>query len=96
MGCAAQAHNMFHPGRYTYLDYPDVASIGCPKPMLFYNGFRNLFPVQAVEGSYQKMHTIWKDQNAEGNFFPKRWDVKHTFNKEMQLEAFSRLDEHMK
>lgn len=29
---------MLHPGLFNYLDYADVASIACPKPMLFYNG----------------------------------------------------------
>ena len=32
------AYTMTHPGLSRYLDYPDVASLACPKPMLFYNG----------------------------------------------------------
>jgi hypothetical protein len=29
------AYTMIHPGLSNYMDYPDVASIACPKPMLF-------------------------------------------------------------
>lgn len=97
MGCAAQAHTVVHPERDTYLHHSDEASIGCPKPMLFCNGLQNkLFPVQSVEDWYQKVSAKWKDQNAEGKLFIKLWDVKHKFNKEMQLEAFEWLGNYVK
>jgi len=50
------AFTMTHPGLFNYLDYPDVASIACPKPMLFYNGERDvLFPVASVQEAYAKI-----------------------------------------
>ena len=91
------AYSMMHPGLYTFLDYPDVAGIGCPKPALFFNGLQDkLFPVPAVKDAYQKMHGIWTSQNANDKLVTKLWNVKHTFNTEMQLEAFSWLDKNIK
>jgi len=88
---------MTHPGLYNFLDYPDVASIGCPKPMLFFNGLQDgLFPVPPVKDAYQKMHKIWSSQNADSKLVAKLWDEKYMFNEEMQLETFTWLDQYMK
>jgi hypothetical protein len=43
------AFALVHPGLFRLLDYPDVASIACPKPLLFYAGKKDrLFPVTSV------------------------------------------------
>jgi len=90
------AYTMTHPGIFNYLDYPDVASIACPKPMLFFNGLRDeLFPVPAVKKAYKKMHKVWASQDADSNLVTKIWDVEHVFNKEMQEEAFLWLDKYL-
>ena len=84
---------MTHPGIRSYLDYPDVASLACPKPMLFYNGLQDgLFPVPCVKDAYEKLHKVWQSQGAESNLVTKFWDVPHCFNREMQEEAFAWLD----
>ena len=42
------------PGLRRYLDYPHIASLACPKPMLFMNGRQDkLFPVEGVENAEQ-------------------------------------------
>lgn len=82
-----------HPGLSNYLDYPDVASLACPKPMLIYNGDQdNLFPVQTVQDAYLKMHNVWDSQKAGDKLVTKIWNVGHVFNREMQDEAFKWLD----
>lgn len=87
------SYSMLHPGLRNYLDYPDVASIACPKPMLFYNGLRDgLFPVSCVNDAYAKMHAIWDSQGAGKGLVTKLWDVPHCFDREMQEEAFAWLD----
>lgn len=87
------AWSMTHAGLFNFLDYPDVASIACPKPMLFFNGLRDgLFPVPSVKEAYQKMHQVWASQNAGGELVTKLWDDRHHFSKEMQEEAFEWLD----
>lgn len=90
------AFTMTHPNIFNYLDYPDVASIACPKPMLFYNGEQDgLFPVPSVREAYAKMRRVWESQNAGDRLVTKLWEVPHEFNREMQEEAFQWLDEQL-
>lgn len=82
-----------HPGLSNFLDYPDVASIACPKPMLFYNGNQDkLFPTASAEEAFSKMHAVWDSQLANDKLTTKLWDAGHVFNREMQEEAFLWLD----
>ncbi len=91
------AYTMTHPGIFNYLDYPDVASIACPKPMLFYNGYKDeLFPIPCVKEAYEKMHKVWTSQNADSVLLTKIWNDKHNFSKEMQDEAFAWLKKVLK
>jgi hypothetical protein len=84
--------SMLHPGLFNYLDYPDVASIACPKPLLVYNGLRDgLFPVASVRDAYAMMRAVWESQGAGDLLVTKLWDVPHEFNEEMQEEAFAWL-----
>jgi hypothetical protein len=88
---------MTHPGLLHLLDYPDVASLACPRPMLFYNGLQDgLFPVPSVRDAYAKMRHVWKSQGADNRLETKLWDVPHVFNRDMQDEAFAWLDRVMK
>jgi dienelactone hydrolase len=82
-----------HPGLANYLDYADVASIACPKPMLFFNGEQDkLFPAASVKEGYAKLHTIWDSQNAGDRLVTKFWNTGHIFNREMQDEVFQWLN----
>jgi dienelactone hydrolase len=91
------AYTMLHPGLFRYLDYPDVASLACPKPMLFFNGEKDLlFPVASVVDAYAKMRKVWESQNAGDRLVTKLWPVGHVFNLKMQKEAFKWLDTHLK
>ncbi|MHC4474730.1 MAG: PA14 domain-containing protein [Planctomycetota bacterium] len=91
------AYTMTHPGLFNYLDYPDVASIACPKPMLFYNGQNDhLFPVPSVKEAYDKMRKVWESQKAGDRLVTKLWPVAHEFNRQMQAEAFAWLDQQFK
>jgi dienelactone hydrolase len=84
-----------HPGLSNYLDYPDVASVACPKPLLFYNGDQDkLFPLPIVQDAYLKMRNVWDSQNAGDKLVTKIWKAGHVFNREMQDESFTWLDQH--
>ena len=86
------AFSMLHPDLFNYLDYPDVASIACPKPLLIYNGLRDgLFPVPSVRDAYAKMHAVWESQGVADRLVTKLWDVPHEFSVAMQDEAFAWL-----
>lgn len=66
------------PGLRRWLDYPHVASIACPKAMLFINGSQDkLFPVAGVGKAFQIMHEVWKSQGADENLETELWDMPH-------------------
>ncbi len=91
------SYSMIHPGIRDALDYPDVASIACPKPMLFFNGTEDgLFPVAGVDNAYKKMHDVWTSQGVDDRLVTKLWPVPHEFNAAMQAEAFDWLDRWLK
>jgi len=67
------------PGLRRWLDYPHVASIACPKPMLFINGTQDkLFPVPAVEKAFRIMHDVWRSQDADSLLETELWDIPHS------------------
>lgn len=86
------AWSMNVPNLVRFMDYADVASIACPKPMLFYNGERDkLFPVEGVKESYGILRDVWEERGAGDKLVTRIWDEKHYFNKAMQagvLEFF--------
>ena len=91
------AYTMIHPGLRDALDYPDVAAIACPKPMLFYNGEKDgLFPVLGVNAAYAKLRSVWEAQGVSDKLETRLWPVPHEFNAEMQEAAFLWLDRWMK
>jgi len=90
------SYAMLHPGLLKDLDYPDVASLACPKPMLFYNGLQDrLFPVPGVKQAYEKMRSVWNSQGRAEVLETRLWDVPHEFNAEMQDAAFAWLDQQL-
>ena len=82
------------PALRQYLDYPHIASLACPKPMLFINGSRDhLFPSDGVEDAFSTMHAVWDSQNASGALETEIWDIPHSCGTEVQqriLEFFKR------
>ena len=87
------AYTMLHTGLSHYLDYPDVASIACPKPMMFCCGNRDgLFPVESIRDAFAKMREVWNSQKAGGKLITKLYDSPHEYNLSMQEDAFEWLD----
>lgn len=67
------------PGLRRWLDYPHIASIACPKAMLFINGKQDkLFPVAGVEKAFRIMHDTWKSQGAADKLETELWDIPHS------------------
>lgn len=81
------------PGLRQYLDYPHIASIACPRAMLFINGRQDhLFPIDGVEDAYSEMHKVWDSQNAGHRLTTELWDIPHSCGKAVQsrlLEFFN-------
>jgi dienelactone hydrolase len=91
------AFTMIHPGLANLLDYPDVASIACPKPMMFLCGSRDqLFPVKCIEEAFAKMRRVWESQQAADRLATRLYDAPHEFNATMQKDAFDWLDHQLK
>ena len=82
------------PGLRQYLDYPHIASMACPKPMLFINGtLDHLFPVRGVEAAFRVMHDVWRSQGADDKLETELWEIKHSCGlkaQERMLEFFNK------
>lgn len=88
------SYYMLHPGLPRFLDFPDVASIAAPRPMLFFNGGLDpLFPADGVQVAYDKLRAVWHSRHAEERLHLKTWpDLGHVFVDRMQDEVFGWLD----
>lgn len=66
--------------------------------MLLFNGGKDkLFPSDAVEQAYGKVHAIWRSQNAESRLLTLNWpDLGHVFFQEQQDVVFPWLDRWLK
>lgn len=89
----ASAWHMSHPGLLRYLDYPDVASLAAPKPMLVFAGENDpLFPLDSVRDARDKLRAVWTAWQAGGDFEYREWPLGHVFRKAQQAAAFDWLD----
>lgn len=87
------AWQMIHPGMQRYLDYPDVASLAAPKPMLVFAGEKDtLFPLDSVNAAFGKMGKVWGAWKAADKFETKVWPGGHVFLQEQQEFAYDWLD----
>lgn len=88
------AFSMLHPLIARYLDYPDVAGLASPKPMMFIGGTADpVNPVAGTEEAYAKMQKIWKANKAEKNLETVLIkDGEHTFLPSEQKLAYDWLD----
>ena len=85
------------PGLRQYLDYPHIASLACPKPMLFINGTKDkLFPVPGVKDAFSEMHQVWKSQGADNLLDTKLWDIPHSCGLKAQEKMLEFLDKNLK
>lgn len=82
------------PGLRNYLDYPDIASLAAPNPMLFIAGKRDkLFPVLGVEKAFGIMHDVWDAAGASSHLETYLLDQGHECNLDNQrmiLDFFNR------
>ncbi|MER6954795.1 MULTISPECIES: dienelactone hydrolase family protein [unclassified Streptomyces] len=88
------SYYLLHPGLPRFLDFPDVASIAAPRPMLFFDGGLDpLFPADGVRSAHEKLRAVWRSRHAEGRLHLKSWpDLGHVFVDRMQDEVFTWLD----
>lgn len=84
------------PGLRQYLDYPHIASLACPKPMLFINGTQDhLFPVDGTREAFSIMQETWKSQNAADKISTELWDIPHSCGKFVQQRVLEFFQQHL-
>ena len=84
------------PGLRRWLDYPHIASLACPKPMLFISGTKDkLFPVNGVNRAFNIMHSVWDSQGVYNRLQTEMWDIPHSFGKPVQRRAFEFFTEYL-
>ena len=84
------------PGLRQWLDYPHIASMACPKPMLFISGSKDkLFPVPGVEKAFSIMHEVWKSQGADDRLDTEIWDIPHSCGLQAQDKVLEFFQEHL-
>ena len=84
------------PGLRQYLDYPHIASLACPKPMLFINGTQDhLFPVDGTREAFSIMQETWKSQNAADKISTDLWDIPHSCGKSVQQRVLEFFQQHL-
>ena len=85
------------PGLRQYLDYPHIASLACPKPMLFINGTKDkLFPVPGVKDAFAEMYKVWKSQGADNLLDTELLDIPHSCGLKAQEKMLEFLDKNLK
>jgi len=88
------AFTMLHPYIARYLDYPDIAALSAPKPLLVYAGGQDkLFPVDSVKSAFYTLHSVWDANGVGDKLETKLWKNKsHTYTADMQEASFDWLD----
>ena len=88
---------MLVPGLYRDMDYPDVASLAMPTPMLVINGSKDtLFDGAGVKASFDKLTACYKKAGVPNHLRVRLYNTPHEFNTEMQAEAWSWIRTHLK
>ena len=84
------------PGLRRWLDYPHIASIACPKPMLFVNGTKDkLFPTNGASKAFDIMHRVWDSQGATNKLHTEMWNIPHIFGKPVQKRVLEFFKEYL-
>lgn len=84
------------PALRQYLDYPHIASLACPKPMLFINGSQDhLFPVDGTQDAFSTMQKTWESQKAGDKIVTELWDIPHSCGKSVQERVLRFFQQHL-
>lgn len=83
---------MLPPGIGRVLDYPNLAGLAAPKPLLIQAGEQDtLFPRESVELAFAKQQDIWAAHRASDALDLRWWPHGHHFEKARQDAAFDWL-----
>lgn len=84
---------VYVPGLYRWLDLPDAAALTAPGALLVQQCARDtLFPMDGMKGAVEQLEKIYAKAGLRERFRGSFYDVPHSFNPEMQEEAFAWLE----
>lgn len=87
------AFAMLHPVLGGRLDYPDVAGLAAPRPMLFLSGAQDRhFPAAVAEPAFADLRRIWRAAGAGPALGAEITDGAHVFNLAQQARAATFLE----
>jgi dienelactone hydrolase len=92
-------HSFVHflPAVHQYLDWPDVASMMAPKPLMVQQCSQDrLFPPSGMKESVEKIAAVYDKAGVKERFAGRFYEAPHIFNKVMQDEAFDWFDKQLK
>lgn len=84
------------PSVYKYLDLPDIAASGCPRPLLVMNCKQDrLFSLDSMQGACDDIGRVYRDAGYAECCDARFYDVPHCLNSAMQEEMFAWLGAHL-
>jgi dienelactone hydrolase len=87
----------FLPGLHQYLDWPDVATLMAPRPLLVQQCARDrLFPQEGMKASVRKIAAGYAKGRVKDRFTGRFYDTPHRFSRGMQKDAFAWLDRQLR
>ena len=82
------------PGLTCLLDWPDVAGLHAPNPLLVMQGNQDPhFPLTGFEKAAERLRALYAKSGAPGTLDISCFDLPHIFNQDMQRHAWAFLDE---
>ena len=88
--CGTIGHTKLVPGLYRHMDYPDIASLAAPTPLMVINGRQDaLFEIEGVKAAHAKLAACYAKAGAADHFKGIIEDRPHEFNRERQADAFA-------
>ena len=79
---------MLIPGLHRYLDYPDIAALNAPKPLLVMTGKEDgLFASKGVIEGYQQLKRCYEKAGYSDRLVMREFQAGHVFSAEMQTAA---------
>ncbi len=86
-------HTKVVPGLYRHLDYPDVAALAMPRPLLVISGAKDtLFDQEGVAAAHAKLNACYAKAGVADNCRTRLYDTPHRFDTAMQAEAWAWLE----
>lgn len=84
------------PALRRYMDYPHIAAMACPRPMLFISGDADkLFPADGIRDAFQTLRDTWASQGYADQLTTELWPMGHECGLKVQARLYRWLAENL-